>query len=97
MRNRKSEQSSNLGSLRSTSQGLHPRRKGAASFNGYTLPPRGGAIEARRPEGQRATKVERPEPDDDCSGLTQTAKERQRPDSAQTEPRQRPDSAQTEP
>ena len=78
---------------RSTSRGLHPRRKGAACFDAYTLPQRGGAIEARRPGGQRAAKVERLEPDDDCSGLTQAAKD----DSAQTAPRQSPDRAQTEP
>ena len=75
MRNRKSEKSSKIGSPRSASQGLHPRRKGAACLDASTLPPRGGAIEARRPEGQRATKVERLAPDDDCSGLTQAAKD----------------------
>ena len=46
-----------FGFLRSASQGLHPRRKGAACLDAYTLPPRGGAIEARRPGGQRARKA----------------------------------------
>ena len=80
-------------SLRSASQGLRPHPKGAACSDGYTCHPKGGAAEARRPGDERATKVERLEPDDDCSGLTQTANN----DSAQTAPRQRPDRAQTEP
>ena len=79
--------------LRSASQGPHPRPNGAACSDGYTCHPMGGAVEARRPGDERATKVERLEPDDDCSGLTQTANN----DSAQTAPRQRPDSAQTAP
>ena len=46
-----------FGSLKSTSQGLRRRRKGAACFDGYKCHPKGGAIEARRPGGQRARKA----------------------------------------
>ena len=69
--NQKMENPRKFGFLRSASQGLHPRPNGAACSDGHTCHPMGGAVEARRPGDERATKVERLEPDDDCSGLTQ--------------------------
>ena len=56
-----------------------------------------GGAGVRRPSGGapplRGCTAPHGVPDDDCSGLTQAAKD----DSAQTAPRQRPDRAQTEP